>query len=206
MSHFINDNYTQIAKKLRSCISFYAKTLSPEVDREDILNRVLLKAYTRFNWEEEFIPERFNAWLRKVARRELLDAHRSINSRRRREIQSEQAHMSFFDVEDPEMGVEEVAALKEEAALAEALVWMLPENYALPMLLKSLEDMDNQEIAEELGISSNLVAQRLVRARRAIQKLVDDGGVTFFEGFERDLRFFSEQYNMNKTLAPQFYH
>ena len=52
----------------------------------------------------------------------------------------------------------------------------LNEKYSLPLLLKYADGYTNAEIAELLGLSENLVAQRLRRGKEKIRQALTGGG------------------------------
>lgn len=49
----------------------------------------------------------------------------------------------------------------------------LPDSYREVLLLRDIEELDTQETAEMLGISTNAVKTRLHRARQALRELLD---------------------------------
>jgi len=49
----------------------------------------------------------------------------------------------------------------------------LPESYRTVILLRDIEELDTQEVAERLGISEGAVKVRLHRARQALRTLLD---------------------------------
>jgi RNA polymerase sigma-70 factor (ECF subfamily) len=50
----------------------------------------------------------------------------------------------------------------------------LPESYRTVLLMRDIEDLDNGEVAELLGITPNAVKIRLHRARQALRTLLDE--------------------------------
>jgi RNA polymerase sigma-70 factor, ECF subfamily len=49
----------------------------------------------------------------------------------------------------------------------------LPETYRTVLLLRDIEEMSTEEVADALGISPNAVKVRLHRARQALRTLLD---------------------------------
>ena len=49
----------------------------------------------------------------------------------------------------------------------------LPDNYRTVLLLRDIEELDTQETAEMLGITTNAVKIRLHRARQALREILD---------------------------------
>jgi RNA polymerase sigma-70 factor (ECF subfamily) len=49
----------------------------------------------------------------------------------------------------------------------------LPESYRTVLLLRDIEELDTEQTAEELGVSTAIVKTRLHRARQALRTLLD---------------------------------
>jgi len=58
-------------------------------------------------------------------------------------------------------------------ALVQEGIARLPETYREVLLLRDIEELDTQETARMLGISSNAVKTRLHRARQALREVLD---------------------------------
>lgn len=58
----------------------------------------------------------------------------------------------------------------------------LPEKYRMPLLLHHLEGYSLVEIGQMLGITAALVKSRLHQARKALRRLLEDGGEPAAEG------------------------
>ena len=61
----------------------------------------------------------------------------------------------------------------ETAAMVNRLIDQLPESYRNVILMRDIEEMSNSEIAEMLGVSTNVVKVRLHRARQALRTLLE---------------------------------
>ena len=109
-------------------------------------------------------PERFKAWLARVARNVGL-AYRQKMSRRPIQLDELLAAMR----PDPEAGraLERLARREEHERLLDA-VKRLPEKYREVFILKHIENMSYAQIADILEITLTTVQIRLVRARRMI--------------------------------------
>ena len=62
---------------------------------------------------------------------------------------------------------------EETAALIRRKIDELPGDYRTVLVMRDLEEMSNPEIADALGISTNLVKVRLHRARQALRTLLE---------------------------------
>lgn len=126
-------------------------------DAEDALQDAYVKAYralTRGNYDGR---SSVNTWLYRIVTNTCLDLRR-----KRREVLDDANHEPSFD-----------GALTAEARLAlrELDVWLgdLPEAQRTVVVLKSIEGMSTQEVAEILECSVGSVEQRLVRARATLR-------------------------------------
>lgn len=68
---------------------------------------------------------------------------------------------------------EKLVEQDEVRKLVQAGIERLPETYREVLLLRDIEELDTQEAAEMLGISTNAVKTRLHRARQALRGVID---------------------------------
>ncbi len=68
----------------------------------------------------------------------------------------------------------------ETAEIVRAAIQRLPDNYRVILMLRDIEQLDPDEVAHTLGITTNAVKVRLHRARQALRTLLDRhfGGAT----------------------------
>lgn len=67
---------------------------------------------------------------------------------------------------------DELSARRESAAIVRRCVDQLPERYRTALVLRDIEEMDYQEIADVLGMTINATRIRIHRARQALRKLL----------------------------------
>lgn len=67
----------------------------------------------------------------------------------------------------------ELSARRELRAIVRELVDELPDNYRTVLVLRDLEELATEEVAQMLGITSNAVKIRVHRARQALRTLLD---------------------------------
>jgi RNA polymerase sigma-70 factor (ECF subfamily) len=67
---------------------------------------------------------------------------------------------------------EEAMTRRETRALVRACIDELPESYRTALMLRDIEDLDNDEVAAALGISANAAKIRVHRARQALRTLL----------------------------------
>jgi RNA polymerase sigma-70 factor (ECF subfamily) len=61
----------------------------------------------------------------------------------------------------------------ETAALINRAIDQLPDSYRTVLVMRDLEEMSTAEVAEMLGVSTNVVKVRLHRARQALRTLLE---------------------------------
>jgi RNA polymerase sigma-70 factor (ECF subfamily) len=70
-------------------------------------------------------------------------------------------------------GSEELLERHERRALVRRCIDRLPEAYRTVLMLRDIEDLDTDEVADLLGITANATKIRLHRARQALRTLID---------------------------------
>lgn len=109
-------------------------------------------------------PDRFSAWLYRIAENALRDHIRSEARRRKRILSTDRLDEleSAGEARDPEE-TEEVERLLEA-------IRNLPPRLREPLLLRHSNDLTYREIGKILGIRENTVQVRIFRARKLLQK------------------------------------
>lgn len=152
------------------------RILRSDDEAQDAVQDAFLSAFKAL---ESFQGDsRLGTWLHRIAINAALMRLRSSKRRSERDEQSLLPHFA-------EDGHHEVAPRKwsepetdrieieETRALVRAKIDELPENYRLPLVLRDLEGLSNEELAERLGVSVNAAKIRVHRARQALRTLLD---------------------------------
>ncbi|MGH7788354.1 MAG: sigma-70 family RNA polymerase sigma factor [Candidatus Binatia bacterium] len=74
----------------------------------------------------------------------------------------------------PAAASDELLEQRETRAVVRRCIDRLPESYRTVLLMRDIEDLDNGEVAELLGLTPNAVKIRLHRARQALRTLLDE--------------------------------
>ena len=130
-------------------------------DAEDVAQEALLKAFRSFRRLRD--PQKFSAWLVRIAFRMALDRSRSARRREQRET----------DWAMPEQRplpptTEDLAAASEFQERLERAMEELPEKLRLVLLLAAIEGYTLEEIAGMLGVPVGTVKSRLFFARKQL--------------------------------------
>jgi RNA polymerase sigma-70 factor (ECF subfamily) len=99
---------------------------------------------------------------------------------RRREISTEDAvQPSFTDrghFAEPQapwsQSVEAEVGRAEDKRVVHEAIAQLPDNYREALLLRDIEQLSNEELAAELGVTVNAAKIRVHRARQALRELL----------------------------------
>ncbi|HET8645270.1 MAG TPA: sigma-70 family RNA polymerase sigma factor [Vicinamibacteria bacterium] len=146
------------------------RLVGPGSDAQDVLQEAFLSVYRHLG---SFRGQaRFSTWLYRIVTNAALMQRRA---RRRRPAESLEAFLPRFDAGGRHLGEPadlEAAAHVEEsldhrtlAARAHEGIERLPELYREAFVLRDLEEMTTAEVAEVLGVSAEVVRQRVHRAR-----------------------------------------
>lgn len=129
----------------------------------DLIQSALIKAYTNLARCRE--PERFGSWLFRILSNRCKDY---LKSRRRRDTSLEESWPD--EAPDP---AEDAARAELRRAVAAALD-RLPASQREAFVLKHVEGLSYEEIAERLGTSVGSLKMRVFRARDTLQELLEE--------------------------------
>jgi len=132
-------------------------------DAEDVTQDAFIRAYSKFESLKE--PQRFRAWVCRIARRVALNRLRSEIRFRKREERS---------YDDTPVGVD-VAAAAEEREFQQRLreeIDRLPERLRDVVLLCAIEGLEPAAVAAILGIPAGTVRSRLHAARKHLLRMM----------------------------------
>lgn len=148
------------------------RMLHDREEAEDITQEAFLNVFRAI---DSFKGDRFSPWIYKIASNLCLDRLR----RRRLPTVSLDAPVNA-DM-DVAREIADSTSLPEEEALSEALgvdiqraIDSLPERYRVVTVLRHIEDLSYEEIAEVLGIPLGTVKTRLFRAREMLRARLSD--------------------------------
>jgi RNA polymerase sigma-70 factor (ECF subfamily) len=154
--------------------------LAARVDASDIVQDVLLEAHRRLQdyLKNPVMP--FHLWLRHIAKDHIIDAHRRHRQAQRRSLDREQpivpavlADHSSYELAgqliDPELTPASEAIRRELQHRLNIAITELDEDDREIILLRHREQMANQDVARELGLSEAAASMRYLRAVRRLR-------------------------------------
>ena len=160
---------------------FVLKRVRHEAAAEDIVQEVLVKAYTRQETLKD--PSKLRPWLYQITRNAIIDYYRLQKP--------SQAVPDELIYEDP--GEEDNRAERELARCLVPLLDQLPEPYRYALRLAEFEGAKQREVASRLGLSLSGAKSRVQRARKMLRgvllkccqvELDRRGGVVDYEASE----------------------
>ncbi|MDI3316893.1 MAG: sigma-70 family RNA polymerase sigma factor [Bacillota bacterium] len=144
-------------------------------EAEDVVQEAVLHAFRALGAFRG--GSRFGSWLYRIAINLCLDHGRRNRRREHHEEAREPARI-------PEPATGTAACDPEEALLAaerheavEAALAALPEEYRAALLLRDVEGLSYEEVAEMTGIPLGTVKSRVFRGRRALREKLAEAGL-----------------------------
>ena len=134
-------------RAFQSLSQFRAESRISPVLHRIVVNEALMRLRSRANAEEPSIDDLLPAFV--------ADGHQTR------------------DTVDWSENAEAALERKETAEIIRRNIDKLPDSYRTVLVMRDLEEMSNAEIADALGISTNLVKVRLHRARQALRTLLE---------------------------------
>jgi RNA polymerase sigma-70 factor (ECF subfamily) len=147
--------------------------LRTDEDAEDVMQQAYLNAYQHLH---QFAGDaQFSTWLTRIAVNEALGRRR----KRARALDQGPEDVDITLVESNTPDPEQTASHSELRDVMEREVAALPDTFRVVVVMRDVEGLSTSETAECLGISEDLVKQRLHRARTMLRdNLYERAGVT----------------------------
>ena len=162
----------------RTIYALALQKLGHPEDAQDIAQDTFLEAFRTL--DRLRIPAAFPGWIRKIA------LNLSYQRLRKRAGQPEiavgtAAESLFVQAEEPPQDLPEVDP-HELPGLVLRAISRVPEAYQLPLMLRYLEKLAPQQIAQELGMNPNTVRVTLHRGsnllRRSFEEVLRERGIS----------------------------
>ncbi len=158
--------------------------LMQRMDVSDVIQDVLIEANRRLSdyLKNPVIP--FHLWIRQIAKDRIIDAHRRHRVSAKRSIDREQPQPGKgpFDQSTIELANQfrdqaltpaAAATQRELASQIESAVQLLRDNDREIILMRHYEQLDNQEIAQSLGLTEPAASMRYLRALKRLREIIE---------------------------------
>lgn len=141
----------------------------PKEDAEDILQEVFLKAYRNINGYDP--KYKFSNWIYRIAHNE------AVSFLRKKKIVTESNEdEEIFDTIPSDINIEDEFVNELKRKEVKELLSKLDTKYREVLILRFFEEMEYNEIAEVLHISSGTVASLISRGKEKFKMLVQRYG------------------------------
>jgi RNA polymerase sigma-70 factor (ECF subfamily) len=152
--------------------SFSMRICGQREDAEDTMQEVLLKSVPHLPKFES--PKALAVWLYKVAKNRCLMSRRRSKFAPKEDLSLEELMPDRQDLErlsgDGSINPETFAIRSEEAGLLREAIQRLPPQYRIVLVLRDMEGLTDEEVAEITGLRPGTVRVRLHRARLFVRK------------------------------------
>ncbi|NGQ94166.1 sigma-70 family RNA polymerase sigma factor [Brevibacillus sp. SYP-B805] len=144
--------------------------LGNEQDALDASQEALIRIYRKIDTYQE--KAKFSTWVQRIVSNVCMDKFRA----KKETVSIEEHEMTLMDRQNVE---DEILASSMASDIQRAIA-KLPHQYRMVVLLRYLQDLSYQEIADTLELPLNTVKSYLFRARQQLQELLHDyqkGGI-----------------------------
>lgn len=152
--------------------SFSMRVCGHREDAEDTMQEVLLKSVPQLPKFDN--PKALVVWLYKVAKTRCLMSRRKSKFAPAHELSLDELMPDRRELEqlssDGRINPEAFAIRGEQASLLRAAIDKLPPQYRIVLVLRDMEGLTDDEVAEVTGVRAGTVRVRLHRARLFVRK------------------------------------
>lgn len=152
------------------------RMLNSEDDAKDAVQDAFLSAFRGLaNFEGGAL---LSTWLHRIAVNAALMKLRTRKRKPERSIETllpvylEDGHHAE-NFQEWNLPADKAMMRAEQRAVVRQCIGELPDNYRTVLILRDIEELDTDEVAERLGVTPNAVKIRLHRARQALRTLLD---------------------------------
>lgn len=152
--------------------SFSMRVCGQREDAEDTMQEVLLKSVPHL--PKFGSPKALVVWLYKVAKNRCLMSRRRSKFAPKQDLSVEELMPDRKELEqmgsDGSINPEAIAIRSEEAGRLRDAIQQLPPQYRIVLVLRDMEGLTDEEVAEITGLRAGTVRVRLHRARLFVRK------------------------------------
>lgn len=162
---------TLVASYEKFIFNVACKMFSNSEDASDIAQEALIKAYK--NIDKFDFNSSFSTWLYRITVNACIDEMRRRKGRESISIDAEDEESGLaVQIEDTSLGAEERVIQNETVSEVRAAIDKLSEEHKAVIILRDLQDMTYEQIAQTLDLSIGTVKSRLARARKSLKDII----------------------------------
>jgi RNA polymerase sigma-70 factor (ECF subfamily) len=158
--------FAALVGRYQERIARLVRGMVPESDTEDVTQEAFLKAYRKLGAFDG--RSAFYTWLYRIAANTAMDWRKRQRHRRHAPLPETPEGEDATPAREP--GPEHAAVRREMAARIDAAIAALPPKYHEILVLREVEGLAYDEIAERLRLSRGTVESRLFRARERLRE------------------------------------
>ena len=162
---------TLVASYEKFIFNVACKMFSNSEDASDIAQEALIKAYK--NIDKFDFNSSFSTWLYRITVNACIDEMRRRKGRESISIDAEDEESGLaVQIEDTSLGAEERVIQNETVSEVRAAIDKLSEEHKAVIILRDLQDMTYEQVAQTLDLSIGTVKSRLARARKSLKDII----------------------------------
>ena len=162
---------TLVASYEKFIFNVACKMFSNSEDASDSAQEALIKAYK--NIDKFDFNSSFSTWLYRITVNACIDEMRRRKGRESISIDAEDEESGLaVQIEDTSLGAEERVIQNETVSEVRAAIDKLSEEHKTVIILRDLQDMTYEQVAQTLDLSIGTVKSRLARARKSLKDII----------------------------------
>lgn len=162
---------TLVASYEKFIFNVACKMFSNSEDASDIAQEALIKAYK--NIDKFDFNSSFSTWLYRITVNACIDEMRRRKGRESISIDAEDEESGLaVQIEDTSLGAEERVIQNETVSEVRTAIDKLSEEHKTVIILRDLQDMTYEQVAQTLDLSIGTVKSRLARARKSLKDII----------------------------------
>ena len=162
---------TLVASYEKFIFNVACKMFSNSEDAADIAQEALIKAYK--NIDKFDFNSSFSTWLYRITVNACIDEMRRRKGKDNISIDAEDEESGLtLQIEDTSLGAEERVIQNETVSEVRMAIDKLSEEHKTVIILRDLQDMTYEQVAQTLDLSIGTVKSRLARARKSLKDII----------------------------------
>lgn len=162
---------TLVASYEKFIFNVACKMFSNSEDAADVAQEALIKAYK--NIDKFDFNSSFSTWIYRITVNACIDEMRKRKGRESISIDAEDEESGLvLQIEDASLGAEETVIQNETVSEVRTAIEKLSEEHKTVIILRDLQDMTYEQVAQTLDVSVGTVKSRLARARKSLKDII----------------------------------